>query len=242
MRAYKTLTFGTVLLAIATFVAAALLHYQFPCRDTDFWANVCLGVFGSSVLTAMTSVVSYHHEKRSTLKSFLYHTQQLLSYLNKYQKSMLLEQKLQFFLDYAELDKSAWDMDFENMDFFFDKLRGNRKYIYDRIYKPILDFNYAVAKHAWSFRWHLDGSGKDEVVMQIILSELQEHLLEKTEREIPTEYNERGNATVFHRCSSIRPKLVYNVRKELMGRYFGIMYGKKIAKKPPISEEGKNNG
>lgn len=83
MRVHKNLTYRAALIAIASFATAVLLHYLIPCTETDFWVNVCLGVFGSAVLTVMTSIVFYHYEKRNTLEGFYYHTRQLLSYLNK---------------------------------------------------------------------------------------------------------------------------------------------------------------
>ena len=84
MRVYKKLTLITTLLAGFAFAMAIIIHYCFSCAEADFWVNVCLGIFGSAILTALTSVVSYHHEKRKTLEGFVYHTRQIISHLNKY--------------------------------------------------------------------------------------------------------------------------------------------------------------
>lgn len=35
----------------------------------------------------------------------------------KYQDSKSLEEKMKFYLDYYDIDKSAWDADYGNMDF-----------------------------------------------------------------------------------------------------------------------------
>ena len=187
MRAYKRIAKFSILIAIISLLIAILLNFCFVIDKTGFWTNVCLGVFGSATLTILTSVVSYFHEKRQTLENFVYHTRQILSYLNKYQESMSLEQKLKFYLDYHDLDKSAWDMDIGNMDFFFENKTHDFQYIYTAIYKPILDFNRAVENHVWHFRWYLDGTGKNDTVMEKFLLELQEYLLEKNEQDIPTE-------------------------------------------------------
>lgn len=61
--------------------------------------------------------------------------------------------------------------------FLFERLIKSRKYIYEKIYKPVIDFNNAVANHEWHFRWYLDGSGKNDFVMEGFLSELQDYLL-----------------------------------------------------------------
>ena len=77
-------------------------------------------------------------------------------------------------------------MDIGNMDFFFENKTHDFQYIYTAIYKPILDFNRAVENHVWHFRWYLDGTGKNDTVMEKFLLELQEYLLEKNEQDIPT--------------------------------------------------------
>lgn len=74
MRVYKKLTYVTLIVAIVAFAIALLLHYSTPCADSDFWVNVCLGIFGSAILTAMTSLVSYLYEKRNVMEGFVYHT------------------------------------------------------------------------------------------------------------------------------------------------------------------------
>lgn len=231
MKIYKNMTVITAIIAILSLVAAMIMHYLFPCSETDFWINVCLGIFGSAFLTILTSIMSYNHEKVKTLENFLYHTRQILSVANKYQEHMTLEEKMRFFLEYSEFDKIAWDADFGNMSFLFEKTTHNQKYIYDNIYKPILDFNHAVANHVWHFRWHLDGSGKNDAVMQKFVDELQGYLLRITEQDIPTEYNENNNPISFCHYRSTEPKLVFDVKKELGGRYYDIMYGKRKATK-----------
>lgn len=98
MRAYKRMTKFSILIAIISLLIAILLNFCLVVDKTGFWVNVCLGLFGSAALTILTSIVSYFHERRQTLESFVYHTRQILSYLNKYQESMPLEQKLNFIL------------------------------------------------------------------------------------------------------------------------------------------------
>lgn len=59
MRAYKKMTIIATLIAIIALLVAIFLHYCCPCYETEFWINVCLGLFGSAALTVLTSVVSY---------------------------------------------------------------------------------------------------------------------------------------------------------------------------------------
>ena len=242
MRVYKKITNISILVSIISFSISFYLKFFVSCFETDFGVDVSLGIFSGAILTALTSLVSYYYERRKVLESFLYHTKIILKYLGKYQEGMTIEQKLHFYLDYYELDKSAWDIDYGDMDFYFERINKKRKYIYECIYKPILDFNLAVLNHVWHFRWHLDGSGKNDVVMQNFLSELQEYLLVKTEEDIPTEFNDRGEAIAFCHCSSVKPKLVQNIEKELSGRYYKILCGNKAIVKKVKKRGGKNNG
>ena len=243
MKVYKRMTIISALVAVGSFLIAILLNYVcISCKEIDFWIDVFLGLFSGAILTTLTSVISYCHEKRRTLEYFVNHTQNILSYINKYQESMSLTQKIKFYLDYFDLDKSDWDMDIGNMDFFFEKITGNFKYIYNSIYKPILDFDNNVAKHVWHFRWYLDGSGKNDAVMEDFLSELQEHLLEKIETDITIEYDDKGKAIAVCHCSGVNPKLVNDIQKELNGHCFEIMYGKKSTRKELNSREDITNG
>ena len=231
MRVYKRLTLLSVLIAAVMFSGAVFMHYSFLCDETEFWINVCLGIFGSAVLTALTAVISYFHEKIKTLENFYYHTRQILYVINKYQENMSLEVKIQFFLDYNDFDNIAWDADYGNIDFFFERMTKNREYIYSSIYKPILDFNHAVANHIWHFRWYLDGSGRNDTVMQKFVSELQDYLITTVEYNIPTNYDEKGNVISFSHYTSTSSKLVSDVKEELCGRYYEIMYGQRKAEK-----------
>ena len=112
------------------------------------------------------------------------------------------------------------------MDFFTEKITGNRKYIYEKIYLPILRFNQAVSDHIWHFRWYFDGSGKNKPVMEMFVEQLELHLLYRDKKSIPTDYDETGKAIAFCEVTSLESKLVREISKELNDKYYRIMYGK----------------
>ena len=226
MKPYKRLTIICGFISLLSFAICLYLHYFCSFDDADFWVNVCLAVLGSALLTLLSSLISYFHEKRMTLESFMYHCKQLLHVLNKYQDSMSLSEKMKFFLDYHDIDKSAWDASYGNMDFFFEGLTDSRKYIYEKIYHPILLFNQAVNQHVWHFRWYFDGSGKNDSVMEMFVTQLEQHLLYRSEQSIPREYDSTGKATSFTEITSIESKLVREISQELNGKYFDILNGK----------------
>lgn len=230
MRPYKRLTIICGLVSFFSLTICLLLHYFVICDESDFWINVCLAVFGSALLSALTSLITYFHEKRSTLEGFMYHCKYILHVLNKYQNSMSLEEKMKFYLDYHDLDKSVCDADYGNMDFFAEKITGNRKYIYEKIYLPILRFNQAVNNHVWHFRWYFDGSGKNEPVMEMFVEQLEQHLLYWNEKSIPTDYDEAGKPIAFCEVAMLESKLVREISQELDGEYYRIMHGKRRVK------------
>lgn len=113
-----------------------------------------------------------------------------------------------------------------------DRVTHDKAYIYQKIYKPILEFGSAVDNHVWHFRWYLDGSGKNERAMQRFTDELEKFLIEKTEHDMSTAWD------------NVEPKLVLNVKTHLAGRCYEIMYGKfkvaKLAKMEAQDGETKN--
>jgi hypothetical protein len=230
MRPYKRLTWICGIISFLSLVICLFLHYVATSEETAFWINVCLAVFGSALLSALTSLITYFHEKRSTLESFMYQCKNLLHALNKYQDSMSLEEKMKFYLDYYDIDKSAWDANYGNMDFFTEKITGNRKYIYEKIYLPILRFNQAVNNHVWHFRWYFDGSGKNTPVMEMFVEQLEQHLLYRDEKSIPTNYDKTGKPIAFCEVTNLESKLVREISQELDGEYYRIMYGKRFEK------------
>lgn len=235
MKPYKRLTIICGIISLVSFVVCLCLQYLIVCNEADFWVNVCLAIFGSSLLTLLSSLVSYFHEKRVTLENFMYHCKQLLQVLNKYQASMSLSEKMKFFLAYHDIDKSGWDAAYGNMDFLLDRFTGNRNYIYENLYRPIILFNQAVGQHVWHFRWYFDGSGKNNDVMEIFVAQLEQHLLYRSEQSIPKDYDKNGNVVSFAEMTSIESKLVREILQELNGRYYEIMYGKKKSLGPKLA-------
>lgn len=250
MRVYKTTTLVAIILTFVFGVLAIMLHFHwfiidlssisledksrlfvemYNCVcDSEFWSNFCLSIFGSSFLTILTSVLMYRHERRKTLESFLYHTRQLINMLNRYQLHMTVEQKVRFFLEYHDFDKIAWDSDFGNIDFFFEYRHKNRKYIFTKIYKPIVDFGESLNNCAWNLRWYEDGTGRNEQAILYYIKNLEKQLIRSSIKyyRIKEDKIKRTSEWVGGQRET-EPLLTRRIRKELAGRYFDIMYNKK---------------
>ena len=250
MRVYKITTLVATILSFLFGLLAIMLHFQwyivdlsivslddksklfvelYNCAcDNEFWSNFCLSIFGSSMLTMLTSLLMYHHERRKTLESFLYHTRQLMNMLNRYQLHMTDDQKVSFFLAYHDFDKMAWDTDFGNMDFFFERIHKNRAYIYYKIYDPIIKFNDSLNECAWNLRWYLDGSGKNENVIKDYIHKLEIQLIRTAlvYKRVKEDVSNNSSEWVGGYYIS-EPRLTHQIREELGGRYHDIMYNQK---------------
>ena len=225
MKNYVISTRITATLSGLSFIVALILHYGFHEEEAEFWCNVCLAAFGSGLLTFITSCIGYAAEKRRTLEGFSYSTRFLLHVLNKYDLNWNLEKKIDFFLDYADIDESTWDAQLGSIYFMFDPGREKFKYIYWKIYKPILDLNRKIAAHEFHFKWHKDGSGKNDAVMTTFVDEIEELFMEKLICKHTLEDGQEMQAT------TIQNKLVHTALEELNGKYYDIMYGKKHAER-----------
>lgn len=78
---------------------------------------------------------------------------------------------------------------------------------------------------------------ENDFVMEGFLSELQDYLLITNKSDFPAEYDDNGNVIRYCQYLSTTSKLVGSIKKELGGRYYEIMYGKKVTKKQKTQEE-----
>ncbi len=114
MSIYKKSFIITAVLSIISLIIGIILNY---CFDEEFWCNVCLGIFGSSILTSISSIVGYSVEKKNSLEGFYSESRKMLKFINTYQADLALADKIDFFLDMANYDVSTWDLYFTKMDF-----------------------------------------------------------------------------------------------------------------------------
>ena len=149
---------------------------------------------------------------------FCYSTNSLLQVINTYDSNWELEKKIDFFINYANMDKSQWDSLFGSMYFMFDFEKKNIKYIYNLIYTPIIEFNSVVNNHRFHFIWHKDGSGRNNVVMAKFIEEIESTFIE--EKQITNTWYDGKEVTTTYK----RNTLVESVLSELYGKYNKIIY------------------
>ncbi|MCM1161885.1 MAG: hypothetical protein NC412_11745 [Roseburia sp.] len=226
MSIYKKSFIITASFSVVSIVIAIILNYGV---GEEFWCNVCLGIFGSSLLTAVTSIVGYFVERRSVTEGFYVETLKLLRQLNKYQYDFTLDDKIDFFLLLSDYDITTWDMYIRKMDFFNNT---QRKYVHGAIYNPLFEVRKTASSHAWHFRRRKNGTGRNEAVMQTFVNEIEPYILKITKYKVPAEDGKEFIGT------NIKNKIVEEILAELDGQYYVMMYGKKKAN----SMKEKQNG
>ena len=94
MKVYKNAIIATGIITLISFLASFI--FNFYTQVNSFWCNALLGIFGSSLLTLLTSTIGYRVERCKTFEGFSYATKEILHALNKYQVSWSLEEKIDF--------------------------------------------------------------------------------------------------------------------------------------------------
>lgn len=215
MSVYKKSVICTGILTVFSISLAMILNYAL---NQDFWCNVCLGIFGSSLLSCITVVIGYFAEKRIVLEGFGAETHKLLYEFNKYQREMPLDDKIECFLNIIDYDTMTWGMYLGKIDFFDNR---QRKYIYNEIYYPLLNVRKVITEHMWNFRMHKNGKVRNEAVMKTYVEEIELYILRIEKHHYRME-NEQDYVT-----TSVSNRIVEDVLAELNGHYLEIMNGKK---------------
>lgn len=119
-------------------------------------------------------------------------------------------------------------MDIGNMDFFFENKTHDFQYIYTAIYQAYLIltelskimYGIFVGISMERKKWYSNGK------ISLGIARIP---IRKNEQDIPTEYDAWNIVSTCHLNG--KTEACANIRKELNGRYYEIMYGKKITKR-----------
>lgn len=221
MTVYKRSFEITLGISVFSFLLAFVMHRMVSLEDLGFWTNVLLGVFGSSLLAAITSLIGYFSEKRKLMEAFFSETIKILGIFCRYQVDLSLEQKIDFYLSWDDYDNGAWDLAFGGMDFFDNK---SRRYIYNTIYHPIHDILLKFKSHSIHFRMHKNGTGVNSAVMSDFVAELEEYFIGGS----LYSFNNDVGLVIENRIDKAFIEGMFN---ELNGKYYVLMYGKKKARR-----------
>lgn len=221
MKIYKNAIIVTSLVTLISFFAS--FTFNFYIQIDSFWCNALLGVFGSSLLTLLTSIIGYKVERRQTFEGFYCTTTEILHILNKYQVSWGLDKKVDFLLYYHDISKAEWSRYYGGFSFIADFHEKNRYYIYEKICTPILSLNKSIDYYSFNFRDYKDSSYKNKDAIGAIVKEVESLFIETAFSEIND-----NRVTQPIAVSVTRNKIVHTIKKELNGEYYKLMYGKRV--------------
>lgn len=216
MTIYKRSFVVTLVISVISFLIAAILNYV---MQEQFWCNVLLGIFGGAVLTSITSIMGYFVERRHALEEFYLETIKLLKRYNKYQTDLTPDQKINFFLELSNYDMEYWGTTYARIDLFNKK---SKKYIYEKIYRPLTYAHKKVCSHTWHFEMHVNGTGAHNAAMEEFVSEIEPAITREEESVV-------GNGDNEYVTKNVHNHIVEMIDAELNGKYYEIMYGKKKA-------------
>lgn len=222
MKNYAISTIITGLCAIFSLVAVFVLRGIFRDCDDKFWENFALAIFGSSFLAAITSGISYRAEKRRTMDRFYCSTYHLLRVLKQYSTEWDDLTKLNFIINYYDIDKEPWGEEYGDIFFMFNH-KKRMKYIYDSIYLPItlLDSRLSEEDIQSVFRAYRGKSSVEKFNLEMVISAF--------ETIITTKAND-VKKIVAQKVLTQSPRFVSSIKKELNGRYYDLMYSKNTQK------------
>lgn len=143
MKIHKITIYVMAVLSIGSLSTAILLSYINTCNQYDFIINILLGVFGSSSVTVFVSTINYFGERQKTMESFWDDTYCLINYLLEYKCYASIEDKINYLNKYPYYIVSNLNKLYGNFSFFMKK---KMKFVYDDLYKPVVDFDSEIKK------------------------------------------------------------------------------------------------
>ncbi len=219
MKNYAISIYITVPLTAVSLGIALLLHYCGNGTEAEFWCNVCLGIFGSGLLTVLVSCVGYASEKKKTMEGFYYSTKSILHKVGSYDGSWNRDQKINFYVDFYETEQFVWDSQLGDIYLITDLARQQFRYIYDKIYSPIINLSNEIGERVFHFKLYKDGEKIPVAVLDKLIAELEPMILKSEQKVIEDD----GQKVTIQ---SIRNEFVPSISKELNGRYYDLMYRK----------------
>ena len=151
MTVYKRSVIVTASISIVSLIIVIIINYV---GIETFWSDVCLGLFGSSILTMITSIIGYFVERKNCMEGFYTETLKFAGRLKRYYYITELEEKIDFFC------------------------KKQRDYIYHKIYVPLKKIDDDISMCEWRFRMYKCGTGGKQSVIADYVNEIEKYFYE----------------------------------------------------------------
>lgn len=207
----------SVIISVAITIVALGFALLFSCINKEFATDIFINIFSGGLLSAAISIIGYFHERKRTLEDFWTHGHKVINNINRFEWDGDINRSMDIVLSMNDFDNSAFDSAFGNLSFLFHD-KKTRKYIYTKIYKPILDILNAIPRAAFHFKEYRKAVHGNSGVMQQFIEELDSLIMETKHS---TFRHEDGTTTD---CTARHNKIVSVIKDEFCGRYYKIMY------------------
>lgn len=178
MKNYKYCNWITLVLLVVSFLGCLWLLFLGDLENiyVNFWCNVLLAIFGSSLLTFITTLIGYVDEKRKTLDLLFIETQNILKIIKMYDAKKNIDDKVNFLLRIYDYNFYTWENCISNLGFWTDfNLKNQKKLsvIIKKLYFPINNLRQKISNKSQNFYWYIDGSGRNEEVIKSYIEEIE---------------------------------------------------------------------
>ena len=218
MRENKIAIICSSVISLASLAASIILH----CCNCDYTSNLFAGIFASGVLTLMIAAINYSVARRRTLESFYSYAQKAVSNYNLFENDGDLERSIDSVLRMNQFDYLALDTAYGDMCFLFHD-KANRRYVYEKIYSQTLTLRNLISEKSFHFREYRKAVNGNKPVMRNFIEEIDSAIMERKTIDI-------SNVDVTTSMTSVRNRVVQQLKTELNGKYYELMYGKKRTK------------
>lgn len=215
MRNQKHLIGSMVIICLVTIIFAYITN----CHRRNFLSNIFIGIFSSGLLTLFISIIGYQNEKRNALENFYMSAHKALNNFSLYENSGQVESTINKILKINEYDYSELHNAYGSIDFIFMNCLY-KKYIFDSIYKKILNLKELIDSKSIDFKFYLNAQNGNKEAMKHFINDIDKEIMYREEKDIIND-----NGEIIHTYYAIN-KFIKCISAELNGKYYKIMYGK----------------
>ena len=213
MKTNKRVIQCSFVLTIGTLIVSII----FQITDFEYIANIFAGIFASTLLTLLIAIINYNVERTKVLEKFYTYALKAVNNFNCFENEGDIEATIDIVIEMNKFDYTEFDISFGEICFLFNNKR-NRQYIYKNIYFPIVELRKLIIEKTFHFKEYRKATNGNRAVMKIFIDEIDNAIMDRDTNAYTCE------ETMVY--TTVKNKIVEQLRKELDGRYYKILYPK----------------
>lgn len=195
-------------------IVTLLLSIVSSCKGIDYGKDMCIGIFASSLLVMIVSLINYLSNKRETLEGFFDSVMTISKRINMYDLDADLEYKNNYLLE-------TYRNYFNELDRYYSRIalilkKKDRNYVYYSLYRPITLIREQISYYNQEMVRY---QNRKEVDIEPVIKEIENCFL-------PRQRERNGDDEIIVGIS--KKTCAYDWIKELTGRYYKLMYSKSL--------------